>query len=84
MKDLLTYYICIFLPIVLLVILIKTNLISNNWFAILLLLYFLYRQCTDAWRLKALGVIDKLTFKTLVNPFLQMDYFNELYLGKMR
>jgi hypothetical protein len=83
-KDLLTYYLCIFLPIALLIISIKTNLISDSWFTILFLFYLLYRQFTDAWRLQALGEIDKVTLKILSNPLLQLKYFNKLYFGKSK
>jgi hypothetical protein len=58
---------------------IKFNLITSGWFAALLFLYLLFRQFTDAWRLKAIGVIQKVNWKVIINPFLQTKYFRELY-----
>lgn len=79
MRNLLTYYFIILIPLVLLFIAARLNLISSNWFVALLFLYFLFRQFTDAWRLVAVGVIDKVTWKIVANPFLQAQYFKELY-----
>lgn len=75
------YYFFIFVPFILLFAIAKKGLISNNEFVGLLLAYVIYRQFTDVWRLTAKGVIKKLTWKTFINPLLQMKYFKELYLS---
>jgi hypothetical protein len=79
MRNVLAYYFIILFPFTWLIIAARLDLINSNWFAALLLLYFLFRQFTDAWRLVAIGVIDKVTWKTVANPFLQAQYFKELY-----
>jgi hypothetical protein len=81
MKNLLVYYCCILIPFALLLLALKYGFISNTWVAILLLLYVVYRQLTDTWRLQAMGVIEKITVKLIANPLLQTKYFKELYLG---
>lgn len=79
MKNLFVYYVAIVLPVVLLAYALKNHWVSNEWFVVLLFSYFFYRQCTDAARLVALGVIDKLSWSVLCNPFLQMKHFRKLY-----
>ena len=79
MRNLFVYYFIILAPFALLILALKFNLITNGWFVVLFLLYLPFRQFTDASRLKALGVIPKITWKVILNPFLQMDYFKELY-----
>jgi len=79
MRNLLVYYFIILAPFVLLLMAARFNLISNGWFVALLFLYFLYRQFTDAWRLMSIGVIKKITWKIVANPFLQMKHFKKLY-----
>lgn len=84
MKNIVVYYCCIFIPFVLLLLALKFGFISNTWLVILLLLYVVYRQYTDAWRLMAMGVIDKVTLSVVANPFLQTQYFKQLYLGRTK
>jgi len=79
MRNLLVYYFFILTPFVLLLMAARFNLISSGWFVALLFLYFLYRQFTDAWRLMSVGVIEKITWKIVANPFLQVKYFKKLY-----
>ena len=73
------YYMAIVAPIGFLVTAQKEQWISNEWLVALLFAYVLYRQFTDATRLVALGVIEKMTWKVIINPFLQTKYFRELY-----
>ena len=82
MRDIRVYYFLIFVPFILLIALTRKGVISSSEFVILLFLYILYRQFTDAWRLAANGVIKKLSWKILANPMLQCKYFKELYCTK--
>jgi hypothetical protein len=79
MRNIVVYYFIILVPFFLLLFAAKWGLISSNLFLVLLLFYVLYRQFTDVLRLLATGVIEKVTWKMIANPFLQIQYFKELY-----
>lgn len=79
MRNIVVYYFIILVPFFLLLFAAKWGLVSSGVFLILLFFYFLYRQFTDVLRLLATGVIEKVTWKMIVNPFLQIQYFKELY-----
>jgi hypothetical protein len=79
MRNLWLYYLIILVPFILLVIAARFNLIGSDWFVALLFLYVLYRQFVDAQRLMTIGVIRKISWKIILNPFLQTKYFKELY-----
>lgn len=79
MRNTVVYYFIILVPLLLLILTLKAGLISSSVFVVLLLLYVLYRQFTDVWRLQAKGIIEKATWKIIANPFLQVQYFKELY-----
>ena len=80
MRNTCVYYFLIIVPLLTVFIMAKKGWISNSEFVILLLLYVLYRQFTDAYRLKARGIIKEVNWKVIINPTLQMKYFKELYL----
>lgn len=50
-----------------------------NMFALLVLLYYFYREITDFYRLYQKGIIDKNTFWKFFIPFWRTQYFKELY-----
>lgn len=83
MRNLLMYYCLILIPFALLLFALKFNLITSDWFVALLFCYLLYRQFIDAWRLWSAGVIKKITWKIIANPFLQAQHFNQLYWGRL-
>lgn len=79
MRNLGVYYLIILVPFALLIMAARLHWISSTGFVALFFLYILLRQFTDAWRLVALGVIDKITWRIIANPLLQTRYFKELY-----
>jgi hypothetical protein len=79
MRNVLLYYLVILIPFMLLSIAARFDWISSNEFVSLFALYLLVRQVTDAWRLVAVGAIDKVTWKVVANPLLQIHYFKALY-----
>ena len=80
MRNTWVYYFLIIVPLLTVFIMAKKDWISNSEFVILLFLYVIYRQFTDAWRLKARGIIKEVNWKVIINPTLQRKYFKELYL----
>ena len=79
MRNIVVYYFFILVPFALLIVAAKSGLINSSNFVALLFGYLLYRQFTDVSRLKAIGTLEKPTWKTIANPFLQIQYFKELY-----
>ena len=80
MRNTWVYYFFIIVPLLTVFIIAKKGWISNSEFVVLLFLYVIYRQFTDAWRLKARGIIKEVNWKVIINPTLQVKYFKELYL----
>lgn len=81
MKKLYWYYVAIFLPLIILLVLNKYNLISNVWFCISLLFYaFIYRNLTDYWRLRSKNIIEKMSLVKIFLSGFVFKYFKELYL----
>ncbi len=82
MKNLITYYLTILIPLLLLVLLSKTAMINSTWFFICLMFYvFVYRTYTDGKRLIAKGVIYGKDVWRILIPGLRLKYFRELYLS---
>ncbi len=81
MKKISWYYVAIFLPLIMLLVLTKYKLISNVWFCISLFFYaFIYRSLTDYWRLRSKNIIEKMSpVKIFLSGFV-FKYFKELYL----
>jgi len=78
MKNILIYYVLIFLPLIFLIYVAYTY--NNILFFILLSLYVLiYRPIIDFKRLKIKGV--DINFFKLYNPIVYLKYFKELYLS---
>ncbi|GAA4766311.1 hypothetical protein GCM10023230_15090 [Flavobacterium hankyongi] len=80
MKNLLIFYTIILLPLPVLAWLAINDL--SLYFVIGAILYIIYRNFTDGYRLYLLGLISKndiLKFKPI---FLRAKYFPKLYFGK--
>lgn len=80
MKNLITYYIIILAPL-LLIILLRTGINNAPIFAGLILFYaFVYRTITDGIRLSQKNVIPKKDIWKLIIPGSRILHFKELYL----
>ncbi len=80
MKNLIIYYCFVFIPIIILVGLVKTNNMESNRFVILFFSYALfYRTITDYYRLLSKNVIKKNDFWKLFIPGFRIKYLRELY-----
>ncbi len=83
MKNIFNFYLAIFLPLILLVFLIRYQLIDANYFVILLLFYALvYRTFTDGIRLVDKNIIQKKDIWKMIIPGSRLEFFRELYLKK--
>ena len=81
MKKTFPYYVAIFLPLIILLVLTKYKLINNVWFCISLLFYtFIYRNLTDYWRLRSKNIIEKMSVLKIFLSGFVFKYFKELYL----
>jgi len=81
MKNIFIYYLSITIPVVAIVALRKSELITSTWFVILLFAYLLiYRVYIDGKRLIDKGIIEKKDFWKMIIPGQQLKYFKELYL----
>ena len=59
----------------------KAHQLSSGQFVLSLVVYFfLFRPVTDYYRLLNKGIIKVNDFWKCFSPFLQMQYFKELYL----
>ena len=77
MKNLGLFYWLITMPFIL--ILAYAYVFKSN-FVIFLLLYIVYRQIIDTWRLVAIGAISKRQiWKAFIPFYIQTAYFKELY-----
>jgi hypothetical protein len=80
-KNILVYYLLIFIPLGLLALCIKNNLISPVVFAIALQIYaFLYHPYVSGLRLLALNKLEKKDFWRMFIPFCDTIHFKTLFL----
>ena len=80
MKNIFIYYFVITLPIPVLITISKDN---SMLFAIMLLLYILYRGFVDGLRLIEKNVIEKKDlWKSVIIPFWKSRYYKQLYFEK--
>lgn len=81
MKNIFIYYLSITIPVVAIVALRKSELITSTWFVMLLFAYLLiYRVYIDGKRLIDKGIIEKKDVWKMIIPGQQLKYFKELYL----
>ena len=81
MKSTFVYYLFIILPLIVLIAGVKTGVLSNEIFAVLLLTYaFVYRTIIGTLRLQAKGVVNNKNFNAILFPFSRAKYFRALYL----
>lgn len=80
MKNLIIYYLQVFIPAIILFGLFKTNKIDFSEFIILFLIYgFVYRMFIDYYRLKSKNLIEKKDFWKLLIPGARIKYFFDLF-----
>ena len=80
MKNIFIYYFVMTLPIPVLITISKDN---SMLFAIMLLLYILYRGFVDGLRLIEKNVIEKKDlWKSVIIPFWKSRYYKQLYFEK--
>lgn len=80
MKNIFIYYFVITLPIPVLITISKDN---SMLFAIMLLLYILYRGFVDGLRLIEKNVIEKKDlWKSVIIPFWKSRFYKQLYFEK--
>ncbi len=80
MKNLIIYYCFIFIPLFIIIGLVKSNNIDDNNLLILFFSYFLfYRTLTDFYRLRSKNVVGKNDFWKLLIPGFRLKYFKDLY-----
>ena len=81
MKNIFTYYTCILPPIVIILWLNRSELITPKLFIGLFLFYsFIYRTYIDGKRLADKKLINKKDIWKMVIPGSRLQYFRELYL----
>jgi prolipoprotein diacylglyceryltransferase len=76
MNRLLLYYLQILVPFPFMYFVAKRG--DSNLFAILVIIYIIYRFFIDYFRLKNKGILKKINVLTFL--FLHYKYFRELYL----
>jgi hypothetical protein len=80
MKNSIVYYLAIFIPLIILYNLLKSDSIDATLFVICLFIYaFIYRNITDYFRLLSRHVIEKKDFWKLFIPGAKYKYFISLY-----
>ena len=81
MKNILVYYLLIFVPFGLIVWVSRIELINSSVFVLLLFLYaFVYRTYLDGYRLFKKNIIAKKDIWKMIIPGSRLQYFKELYL----
>jgi len=81
MKNLLVYYLLIFVPFGLIVWVSRIELINSSVFVLLLFLYaFVYRTYLDGYKLAKKNIIPKKDIWKMIIPGSRIPYFKELYL----
>ncbi len=85
LKSIIVYYLLILAPLAVLYFCLKSGAISNNFFAISILIYvLLYHPLVSGIRLLALKLIDKSQFRLNFIPFWNAKYFTSLYFRNAR
>jgi len=80
--KLLNYYLLIFAPVGLIILLSKYEIIASNVFVLLLLLYiFVYRTYLDGYKLAKKNIITKKEIWKLIIPGKRLQYVKDLYLS---
>lgn len=80
MKNLVIYYILIFLPLLLIFIILDSgNKVVGGG---LLIVYVIYRIFVDYYRLIAKGLMKKKDFYKILIPFWRAQFFKEMYFEK--
>lgn len=80
LHKLLFFYICIFIPLSFMIVLLKIELLSSNGFVVGLLIYsLLYHPFISGRRLVELQIIDKSKFLNNFIPFWNFKYFDILF-----
>jgi hypothetical protein len=80
--KLLNYYLLIFAPVGLIVLLSKYEIIASNVFVLLLLIYiFVYRTYLDGYKLAKKNIIPKKEIWKLIIPGKRLQYVKDLYLS---
>ena len=80
--KLLNYYLLIFAPVGLIVLLSKYEIIASNVFVLLLLIYILvYRTYLDGYKLAKKNIIPKKEIWKLIIPGKRLQYVKDLYLS---
>jgi hypothetical protein len=83
MKNLFIYYLTILLPLGILNLLSKTDLMNPTLFILLLFFYALiFRTYVDGKRLADKNIIQKKDIWKMIIPGKRFEYFRELYLKK--
>jgi len=83
LKSTLNFYVLIIVPLLTLVLLSKLNLISDQFFVIVLLLWALiYHPYVSGKRLMAIGKIKKEDFLLNFIPFWNMKFFDSLFFNR--
>ncbi len=81
LKNQLTYYLIITLPLILLGLLSHYQVMDSVWFTAFLFVYLLvYRTFVDGKRLVAKGIIQEKDIWKLLIPGKRYTYFRDLYL----
>jgi hypothetical protein len=81
MKNILVYYLLIFVPFGLIIWLRNIESINSLYFFVLLFFYFLvYRTFLDGYRLYMKNIILKKDIWKMIIPGSRFQYFKELYL----
>jgi len=81
MKNLKIYYFAIIVPIIIIFIFYKFQIIDSTYFLILFFIYAtIYRTYTDSKRLIDKKIIPKKDFWKLLIPGTHIEYFRELYI----
>ena len=80
MKNSIVYYLTIFIPLIILFYLLKSDKIDPTFFLLYLFIYaFVYRIITDYFRLLSRHIIQKKDFWKLFIPGARYKYFFSLY-----
>ena len=80
MKNSIVYYLAIFIPLIILYNLLKSDSIDTSWFLIAIFTYaFVYRMITDYYRLLSRNAIEKKDYWKLLIPGSRYRYFRSLY-----
>jgi hypothetical protein len=80
--KLLNYYLLIFAPVGLIVLLSKYEIIASNVFVLLLLIYiFVYRTYLDGYKLAKKNILPKKEIWKLIIPGKRLQYVKDLYLS---